>query len=191
MALPDLAWGGRGRLVPVQYPADWSRVAARLDGDGELVTLPYTAFRAYRWNGGRTSLDPADRYFPVPVVVDDSLAVAGRDGRVTVVAGESRRSEEVRRCVASGCPLPSIGVRWALVETDQPADDRVTGVLRTMRPVYTGPTLVLYEATEPVPPRPGPPGWQLVLLVAAYLAAAASLFVNGVAGALRRRGTGW
>jgi hypothetical protein len=124
----------------------------------------------------------------VPVVVDDSLVVARQDGRLTVLAGESRRAEEVRRCVASGCALPSIGVRWALVETDQPG---AAEVVRSMQPVYSGDTLVLYEATEPVPPRPGPPGWHLALLAAAYLAAAGSLFVNGVTLALRRRGTGW
>jgi len=193
ISLPDLAWGGLGRLVPVQYPADWARVATHLArADGDLVTLPYTAFRAYGWNGRRTSLDPADRYLPVSVVVDDSLAVAGPDGRVTVVAGESRRADEVRRCVARGCPLPSIGVRWALVETDQPAAaDETAGVLTAMRRVYTGETLVLYEASGAVPDHPRPPSWHLPVLVAAYIAAAGSLFVNGVASALRRRRTGW
>jgi hypothetical protein len=148
--LPDLAWGGLGRLTAVRYPADWAAVAARVDGrDGTLVTLPFGAHRAYGWNGGRTSLDPADRYFDVPVVVDDALVVAGGDGRPVTVGGEDPRAAEIRGALGRGAPLTGAGVRWALVETDQPGAVPA-GALTGMRPVWTGDTLVLWEATVPV-----------------------------------------
>jgi hypothetical protein len=191
LTLPDLAWGGLGRLDPVRYPPDWDRVAAELRGEGgELVTLPYTAFRAYRWNGGRTSLDPADRYLPVPVVVDDALAVRRPGGGVSVIGGESRRAAEVRRCLDEDCRLATIGVRWVLVETDQPGavPEQATG---GMRQVYAGDTLALYEASTTSGGPAGRPGWHRLLLIVAYAAAAGSLFMNGVVFALRRRRTDW
>jgi hypothetical protein len=163
-ALPDLAWGGLGRLRAGEYPADWDAVAARVDGrGGTLVTLPFGAFRAYGWNGGRISLDPADRYLDVPVVVDDALVVDAAGGRTTV-DGEDRHAAEVRRVLAAGRPLTAAGVRWALVETDQPG--RVpAGVLAGMRPMWTGPTLTLYESTATVRAA-APPAWERRLAVA-------------------------
>jgi hypothetical protein len=159
-ALPDLAWGVGGRIRPVEYPADWQRVAdvlaarapagtgtssrdGRRDRPDDLVTLPYAAFRRFDWNGGRTVLDPAARWFDVPVVVDDELPVATGDGTV-LVPGESRRAGEVRDALSADLPLASIGVRWVLVErgTAGPLPPRA---LDGMRPLYRGETLLLYE----------------------------------------------
>ncbi|HEY0486548.1 MAG TPA: hypothetical protein VGD72_09895 [Mycobacteriales bacterium] len=163
--LPDLAWGALGRLDAVRYPADWDQVARRVAGsDGALVTLPFGAFRAYAWNGGRTSLDPADRYLDVPVVVDDTLVVASAGGRPVVVPGEDRRAARVRAVLARGRPLVTADVQWALVERDQPG--RVPArALDGMHPVWSGPALTLYAATRAVPPVPAP-SWPRVLAVA-------------------------
>jgi hypothetical protein len=165
VALPDLAWGALGRLQAVRYPAEWDAVAARVAGSGgTLVTLPYGAFRAYPWNGGRVSLDLAARYLDVPVVVDDALPVARSDGTVTVVDGEDPVAGAVRRALDAGAPLVDEGVRWALVQTDQPGAVP-DGALAGMRPVWTGSSLVLYEATSAVAP-PGPPSWTRRIAVA-------------------------
>ncbi|HEV7823499.1 MAG TPA: hypothetical protein VGP02_01180 [Mycobacteriales bacterium] len=176
--LPDLAWGGLGRLDAVRYPAEWDAVAERVAGsDGALVTLPFAAFRSYGWNGGRTSLDPADRYLDVPVVVDDTLVVAGADGSRIAVAGEDPRAAAVRRALRAGAPLVTADVRWALVQRDQPGTVPA-GALDGMRPVWTGPSLSLYEAVEPVPPVAAP-SWPRVLAVAlAHLGLLATLVTS-------------
>jgi hypothetical protein len=168
-ALPDLAWGGLGRLQAVRYPAEWDVVAARVAGrDGVLVTLPFGAFRAYGWNGGRTSLDPTDRYLDVSVVVDDALVVSGVDGRRTVVAGEDPRATAVRGALAAGQPLATTGVRWVLVQADQPGTVPA-GALDGMRPMWTGPTLRLYESVGPVA-APAEPSWpRRAAVVSGYL----------------------
>jgi hypothetical protein len=165
VALPDLAWGALGRLEAVRYPAEWDAVAARVAGsEGPLVTLPFGAFRSYAWNDGRISLDPADRYLDVPVVVDDALPVANGDGSVTVVDGEDPRAGAVRRALEAGRPLAGVGVQWALVQSGQPGTvpDRA---LAGMRPVWTGPSLTLYEAMSPVE-TVASPSWSRRLLVA-------------------------
>jgi hypothetical protein len=128
------------------------------------VTLPLGAFRSYAWNEGRISLDPADRYLDVPVVVDDALPVANGDGSVTVVDGEDPRAGAVRRALEAGRPLAGVGVQWALVQSGRPGTvpDRA---LAGMRPVWTGPSLTLYEAMTPVE-TVASPSWSRRLLVA-------------------------
>ena len=75
--MPDLAFGGAGRLRPVSYPADWQAVAERVAGEpGEILALPLSAYRAYPWNPGRVVLDPLPRYLPGTVLTDDTLGSA-------------------------------------------------------------------------------------------------------------------
>jgi hypothetical protein len=91
--LPGMAWGVNGRLGPVDYPAGWvevRRAAAAETGPGDLLVLPFTAFRAPDWNGGRTVLDPLGRYLPRDYLANDELRVSG-----TVVAGEDPRARQV------------------------------------------------------------------------------------------------
>jgi hypothetical protein len=93
LLLPGLAWGVAGRLEPVDYPAGWARVreaAMAQSGPGDLLVLPFTAFRAPVWNGGRTVLDPVGRYLPHDYLANDELRVSGR-----VVAGEDPRARRV------------------------------------------------------------------------------------------------
>jgi len=96
----------------------------------------------------------------------------------------------VRSCLARGCSLASIGVRWVLVERDQPGEVSARALTGT-RPVYTGKSLVLHEAETSVRTRPSEPVWRVALLVVAYVVAAGSLFVNGVTWSLRRVRTDW
>jgi len=144
---PDLAWGAG--LRPVHYPADWATVRAALDGPGDMVVLPYSAFRAFDWTGGRTVLDPAPRAFDRTVVVDDTLVVGG-----TVIAGEDRRAGAVRAALAAGEPLGPLGIGWVLVERGTPGEVVVPAAAV---PVHLGPDLELYRLPDYRPadlPRP-------------------------------------
>ena len=81
VCLPDLVWGAAGRLGAVNYPGEWSQVRATLTAArdhgarGDVLVLPWSAFRAFDWNGDRTVLDPAPRWLPGSVVASDDLVV--------------------------------------------------------------------------------------------------------------------
>jgi hypothetical protein len=107
-----------GRLQPVAYPADWQRVRdvlAEDDGPGDVLVLPFGAYRAFAWNDDRPQLDPAPRWLPRPTVVDDELVVDGRS-----VAGEDARAAEVARAVGDPAALARQGIGWVLVEHGTP-----------------------------------------------------------------------
>ncbi|MEU8423432.1 hypothetical protein AB0C15_21405 [Micromonospora sp. NPDC048835] len=182
--LPDLAFGGAGRLRPVSYPAEWQRVAEYIEEDpGEILALPLSAYRAYPWNPGRVVLDPAPRYLPGTVLTDDTLRVGD-----VAVAGENPRVGEMRRALAEGRPVRTTGVRWVLVqrEVTGEVDDQVLGGLVR---VHDGPFLTLYRNPETVlPPSPSGPAR---LAVVAALCAALLVVVAAAVSALHRRPTAW
>ncbi|WP_133907561.1 hypothetical protein [Actinophytocola oryzae] len=148
LLLPDFAFGAWGRLHPVEYPADWAAVRdilARDDRVGDVVTMPFGAFRQFGWNADRTQLDPAPRFLPRSTVVDDTLYVNGR-----ALAGEDPRAAAVRR----GEPLGRLGIGWVLVERGTPSHVDTAG----LEPVYRGRWLDLYRVGGPVgDPPDGPP----------------------------------
>ncbi len=160
-AMPDLAFGGSGALRPVDYPADWDRVAATLRASpGPVLALPFDAYRGFAWNNGRTVIDPATRYLPGDVLVDDTLVV----GDLTV-DGEDPRARHVRGLVADGASVAQTGVRWVLVEHD--AGPTVPGpALVGLRLVHTGPILDLYDNPQWRPA--DAPSWHRWLLVAVH-----------------------
>lgn len=141
-ALPDLAWGGAGRLASTQYPEDWEDVAAKIAADphGELAVLPFVTFRAFTWNDERTVLDPAPRYFPVDVVTEDTLIVAG-----VTISGESPRAAAVRGALADGRSLTSVGIRWVVVERHTPGPVPASA-LAGYQAFWKGRDLALYRA---------------------------------------------
>jgi hypothetical protein len=157
VALPDLAWGGFGRLEPVHYPPDWAAVRTVLADDprdGDVIALPYAAFRAFGWNGDRTGLDPAPRFFPRTVVTDDRLVVGA-----TVLAGEDPRAAAARAALAPGAPLDDaalrgLGIGWVLVERGTPGP-RLPALDRAQR-VHAGEDLELYRLAGPVAAVPSP-----------------------------------
>lgn len=141
VVLPDLAFGAAGRLRPVTYPADWDAVARRLDGrSGEVLSLPFGAYRAYPWNDGRTVLDPLPRYIDADVLVDDTLWVG-----TTEVRGENPRAAEVGRVLAAGGPVAATGVRWVVVQRTVGGRRLDPATLAGLREVYAGADLTLYE----------------------------------------------
>jgi len=167
LTTPDLAWGAAGQLRGAWYPPDWAAVHRTLAASAEpgaVVALPYQPFRAFGWNRNRTVLDPAPRYLPGPVIVDDTLRVGGRP-----VAGEDLRARAVGAALARGEPLGPLGVGWLLVEHGTagsvPAAALAAADLR-----YAGPDLSLYRVREPVAPPPGPPTAPVVLADAAAIA---------------------
>jgi hypothetical protein len=119
--LPDAAWGVSGRLESVTYPASWSSardaiVASPIRGD--IVVLPFSAYRRPSWNDGTTVLDPAGRYFNRTTVTNDELPVSGR-----VIEGEDRRAAAVGRVLAGDDVLGGLarrGIGVVVVETDAP-----------------------------------------------------------------------
>jgi hypothetical protein len=168
LVLPDLAFGGWGRLARVRYPADWTHVAESLADDphpGDVLALPLAAYRQFGWNDGKSQLDPAPRVLPRTTVTDDALRVDG-----TVVSGEDRRSATVLALVAGngnlGSGLRSLGIGWVLVERGTPpGDDPVSPArLSGLVPRFQGQWLTLYEIPGAVAANPvhGAP----VLLVA-------------------------
>jgi hypothetical protein len=151
-AMPDLAWGAAGRLEPVAYPSDWAAVRQVLQDDpdsGDVVSLPWQAFRSFPWNDDRVQLDPAPRWLPASVLVDDSLLVGG-----VTVSGEDPRAAEVDEALASGRPvvetLPGLGVGWVLVTRGTPGVVD-SGLLAGSDPVYEGADLTLLRVGPPIP----------------------------------------
>jgi hypothetical protein len=157
--LPDLAWGGAGRLEPVQYPRDWTVVRQTLSRDGhpgDVLVLPLSTYRRFGWNDNRTQLDPAPRALPRTSVTDDRLPVDG-----VVVRGEDPRVDRVRSALTAAEPLGPLGIGWVLVEHGTPGPRFDTSKLSL---VYSGQWLSLYKVANPAEVANGPP-------VAAVLAA--------------------
>jgi len=129
-AMPDLAWGAFGRLRPVDYPAAWTALRGQLataPAPGDVVSLPWAAFRRYAWNDGHVALDPLPRFLTRTVVWNDQLPVTV-GGQLVKVGGDDPRAAAIGRAIDAGQPLPPVlaelGIRWIVVQTDQPAASR-------------------------------------------------------------------
>jgi hypothetical protein len=147
VALPDLAWGASSRLEAVSYPSDWTRVRQVLldqRAHGDVLVLPWSAFRQFEWNDGRTSLDPAARFLPVTVLGSTDLVVGDR-----VVRGDDRRAARVGRLLHSGEPLgvtmPAQGIGWVLVERRTPGPAVPPDLLRGANAVVRGSSVQLFR----------------------------------------------
>ncbi|NPC95326.1 hypothetical protein [Nocardioides sp. zg-DK7169] len=117
LLLPSLAWGAAGSLPRSSFPEEWGTVARVLEEEGpaRTVVLPWRgSYRGYDWNDRRAVLDPAPRFLPGEVVIDDRTFVDG-----DVVPSEDPRVAAVDRALAAPDPaaaLRAAGVRWVLVE---------------------------------------------------------------------------
>ncbi|HEY6796202.1 MAG TPA: hypothetical protein VI248_16125, partial [Kineosporiaceae bacterium] len=194
VALPSLVWGAGGRLRPVEYPADWSRVRAALDGDpipGSVVVLPWGPYRQFAWNGFRVGLDPVQRITARDVVMDDDLPLRDR-----VVAGEDPRARAVAAVLASGSDagsglsrsLADLGARFVVLHADAPGAVAVRTRLRGARCVVRGTSLELYALEGPRAVRTaGAPAAAVLTGDALALLAGAGAVVVALPGARRRR----
>lgn len=138
--LPDLAWGGLGRLQPARYPADWASVAAIIANENagrrDVLVLPFMTYRAFGWNGDRVLLDPAPRLLPAATVTEDALPVGD-----TTIRGEDPTAERARRALAAGT-LPD-GVGWVVVEHGTPGE--LPRQVTATTPRYQGEWVTLYR----------------------------------------------
>ncbi len=147
--MPDLVWGAGGRLQPVSYPAEWEQAreaVADSEASGDLLVLPFSAFRAPAWNDGRVVLDPAGRYFPRETVVNDDLVVSG-----SVVAGEDERARAVARALSEEDPAAALraeGIGLVVVEEDAYGADDLDALRAGLDPVFTGDEIAVYEVPE-------------------------------------------
>ncbi|MFC7957578.1 hypothetical protein [Rhodococcoides kroppenstedtii] len=151
-ALPDLAWGVGGALRPVQYPDDWTRVAATIGAsERDVAVLPSGTFRVFPFSGDVPVLDPAPRWLAADVLQTGDLPVGGQ-----VVAGEGERAREVEdQLLAGRAPDPSLGVGWVLIETTSRGEfGRVDEALGALDAVHAGPDLLLYRVPDAVTPPP-------------------------------------
>ncbi|MBB5432796.1 hypothetical protein [Nocardiopsis composta] len=164
--LPGLLWGAGGKLVPVDYPAEWGEVRRIVDGDpdpGSVLVLPWSAYRGLDWaGGGRTVvvLDPAAKLFERRTVWNDDLRVA-EDGEVRTVRGEDPAARAAARLAAEGradaASLGALGVRYVLVEREALPDTASEDPLGENKflsdpdsfdQVHEGPRLALYRIPD-------------------------------------------
>jgi len=150
LCLPSMAWGRAGDWQPVSYPAEWHQVRERLP-PGRTVVLPWRGgYRGFEWNGRRATLDPAPRFFPGEVLIDDRLVVGSR-----MIASEDPLLRAVAHALDSGAPadgLRRLGVRSVLLEKGNgvaPAD------VPTGRVLHDGDGLTLVDLGRT---RSGTPG---------------------------------
>jgi hypothetical protein len=185
LLLPSLAWGLGGLWRPVSYPDEWSAVRAVLP-PGRTVVLPWTgSYRGYDWNARRAVLDPAPRFFPGDVLVDDRLLVGDR-----TLSSEDVLPDRVRQALASTDPAPGLrrlGVRNVLVEKE---DVERLPDLSGARLVHDGKDLRLLDlgrVTEPPPGQPAATRRYVVVAVDAGVLAGWLVAVGLALAALIRR----
>jgi hypothetical protein len=145
LTLPDLAWGGWGRVEPVRYPGDWPAVAAAINHDpGPVAVLPPGTMRRFVWAGPAPVLEPLPRWLRADVLATGDLTVSG-----VTVPGEGYRARAVQRLLlagADGDALARSGVRWLVVELGTPGElGEAARTLARLPAVYRGPVLVLYR----------------------------------------------
>ena len=153
--LPDLAAGGFGRLQAHSYPEEWDTLRDRVGASpeaGDVVSLPWSPFRRYAWNGSGVVLDPLPRYLTRTVVWNDDLPVV-LFGRLVEVGGDDPRAEVIGDTIASGKALPprlgELGVAWIVVQRDQPQASRQVD-LRGATLVWEQGDLQLWRVDAPV-----------------------------------------
>jgi len=187
--MPDAAGGGSGRLRPARFPASYAVARDRLLGGdgaaGDVLLLPFTAYRQPGWNHDHKVLDPLGRYLTPDYVANDALVVGGE-----TVAGEDPRAAAVARALDLAGPrararaLADLGIGYVATERDAP------GPL----PAVAGSTVVdrpdlLVTALDRPRARRVPTGWWVAMGLA-WLCFAGSLAAGallGVRGALRAR----
>lgn len=183
LLLPSLAWGAAGELRRSNYPAEWHQVAVLLAAEpGTTVVLPwFGSYRGYDWNHDRAVLDPAPRFFPGRVVVDDRVFVDD-----AVVPAEDPLVAEVGGALSASDPAAALraeGVRWVLVEEGMAEVDVPEGRVR-----YDDGGLLLVDlaADGPVATPDGPATWHWATVLGGHASTTVCLLIG--TGAILRRG---
>ena len=168
-ALPDLAWGVGGKIVPIHYPQGWTAVAARINADPrDVAGLPPETMRRFAWAGPAPVLDPLPRWVRADVLSTGDLVISGR-----TVAGEGNRAREVQRLLSSGADaeaLAAAGVGWVVTETGSTAAS-----LGQLTIDYSDADLTLYRVGGA---DSGAPRWKRNMVIAAHLIWAGMLVIG-------------
>lgn len=147
--LPDATGGISGALRAVDFPADWRAAATVVDRSGlpgDVLVLPWSAYRAPVWNGRRPVLDPMPRLLDRDSVVDDDLVIDGRD-----VPGEDPRARRIGAALDLPTPterdraLAAEGIGLVVVERDAGAVPSLPGPL-----LHESPTVKVIRVEAPV-----------------------------------------
>ncbi|WP_265446762.1 hypothetical protein [Flexivirga meconopsidis] len=192
ITLTGLAWGAGGKWRAVSYPASYISMQERIDAlpPGDVAVFPWNLYRRYPWDHDLVVLDPWQRLLDRRVLVNDSLPLAGgRD-----VPGEDPDAAAVSRALAERGDVPQVlragGVRYVLVQTDQPARAGMPD-LNGVRQIADDGSLRLYDLGTV---RPGAQdargldryaGWLLAAAAVVIVAARAILDSLGVSGSRR------
>ncbi len=125
--LPDGIWGIGGDLRAVDYPPSYDamvQTVSSMESAGDVLVLPFTAYRAPAWNHDRKVFDPVGRLQPRNYLASDSLSVSGRelppeDSRGGRALAAIRLADPKARAVALG----EIGIGLVVTEKTVAADD--------------------------------------------------------------------
>jgi hypothetical protein len=129
LLLPGLAWGAAGRLHPAWYPAGWLAATRMIDesrAPGDVLLLPWAAYRRPAWNGGNAMLDPWPRLLSRRVIWNDGPRVG--DVQLAPDDPRARRLDGVIRSTGPlTAALAASGVRFVIVDSGGPAGPRLAG----------------------------------------------------------------
>lgn len=154
--LPDGAWGVSGRLAAVDYPTSWYQMRDFFRAQtqaGDVIVLPWSTFRRYAFNEGRTVLDPTPRWLPRSSIAADDLPVRQNEA-IVLVAGDDPRSATVGGALQQGRAMadvmPELGARWVLVDVSQgPQIDPST--LAGLNQVFVATPFAVWELPPDIP----------------------------------------
>lgn len=129
--LPDAAWGLAGGIGAADHPAEWHQAGAALaeeSAPGDVLVLPWSAYRAPAWNARRPVLDPLPRMLPRPSVTDGDLVIGA-----TTIAGEDQRASAAAEALTAADPqarasaLRRLGIGYAITDRTAGEAPRVAG----------------------------------------------------------------
>lgn len=170
--MPDAAGGIGGALAPAHYPSEWARAAAVVRAasvPGDVLVLPWSAYRAPAWNGARVVLDPFPRLLARDSVVSDDLVISGRP-----VPGEDPRGPRIAAALERPTPqarsdaLAAAGIGLVVVERDAGVSAPVVGDVLHRGPLVE--VVALARTVAPIDTVDVPGTAERTVVVAAWLA---------------------
>ncbi|MFJ2758666.1 hypothetical protein ACIO3S_23910 [Nocardioides sp. NPDC087217] len=129
--LPDAAWGLAGGIGTADYPTSWQRAGATLTEEtapGDVLVLPWSAYRAPAWNEHRPVLDPLPRMLPRASVTNGDLVIGG-----TEIEGEDPRATAAAEALAAPDPearaseLSRLGIGYVITDRTAGEAPQVAG----------------------------------------------------------------
>ncbi len=129
--LPDAAWGLAGGIGTADYPTSWQQAGAALAEEtapGDVLVLPWSAYRAPAWNVHRPVLDPLPRMLPRASVANGDLVIGGIE-----IEGEDPRAAAAAEALAAPDPdarateLSRLGIAYVITDRTAGEAPQVAG----------------------------------------------------------------